>query len=482
MKYKITFKICIGCLLSAVLFFSCKKSLEKNPITEYSTNNFFNEPAQANAALTGAYSLVQNAFNTEFIYYGEARADNLVIALENSSNTINVLNNTLDANMSYSDWGNYYRIINQVNLIIKNLPLMKQKGLYGANDSDYNRVMGQALGLRAYCYFYMTRIWGNVPLITEPTETPNNLKDFQIPRTDTTLVYKQISSDLAMAEALLPRTYSNNQQTHATLTQGAINAIQTDFYMTRNMPDSALVSSAKVINSGTYKLAALYDPSIDYITNQKLIDNAPYSKMFTDGFSDESIFEVAFSYLENNNSGIYGTYGGTFESQFAASDSIISKFDLNDLRLITDFRNDNYVYKFFPKVGFDKITQNDKNVILYRLADIMLLRAEALNTVGRRDDSFKLVNQIRERAGVPAIDATVYNAYTREQAEDFILDERDRELCFEGKRFFDLVRTGRIFKVMKPINGLSDPQNVLWPINLSIIRENPQIVQNQFYK
>lgn len=482
MKYNITIKLIVGCLISTTLFFSCKKSLEKAPITEYSTSNFFSEPAQASAALAGAYSLVQGAFNTEFIYYGEARADNLVIALENSTNTINVLNNTLDANMSYSDWGNYYRIINQVNLIIKNLPLMKEKGIYPANSSDYDKVLGQALGLRAFCYFYMTRIWGNVPLITEPTKTPNNLKDFQIPRTDTTLVYKQISSDLAMAETLLPKSYSNGQQMHATLTQGAINAIQTDFYMTRNMPDSALISSGKIVNSGTYKLAALYDPSIDYIANQKLIDNAPYSKMFTEGFSDESIFEVAFSYLENNNSGIYGTYGGTFEAQFAASDSITSKFDLNDLRLLTDFKNDNYVYKFFPKTGFDKITQNDKNVILYRLADIMLMRAEALNTVGRRDDSFKLVNQIRVRAGIPEIDATVYNAYSVTEAEDFILDERDRELCFEGKRFFDLVRTGRIFKVMQPINGLSSPDNILWPINLDIIRENPQIVQNQFYK
>ena len=75
-----------------------------------------------------------------------------------------------------------------------------------------------------------------------------------------------------------------------------------------------------------------------------------------------------------------------------------------------------------------------------------------------------------------------FMALSKDEAENVILDERQKELCFEGKRWFDLVRTGRAISVMGPINGLSNPENILFPINLNIIRENPTIEQNNFYK
>src|SRR5690606_10578021 len=130
----------------------------------------------------------------------------------------------------------------------------------------------------------------------------------------------------------------------------------------------------------------------------------------------------------------------------------------------------------------DQSTQNDKNVMIYRLADVMLLRAEALNARNQRAQAFLLVNKIRERAGLIAIAADEYEAYTEEEAQEIILTERQKELCFEGKRWFDLVRTGRAIEVMQPINGMSDPNNLVWPINLNVIRQNPQIEQNEFYK
>src|SRR5690606_28568128 len=145
---------------------------------------------------------------------------------------------------------------------------------------------------------------------------------------------------------------------------------------------------------------------------------------------------------DNNTSNIYGIYGN-INAQFAARDEFAGSFLDTDLRVLTNFRSSTQIYKFFPKAGFDQSTQNDKNVMIYRLADVMLLRAEALNARNQRAQAFLLVNKIRERAGLIAIAADEYEAYTEEEAQEIILTERQKELCFEGKRWFDLVRTGR---------------------------------------
>lgn len=476
--------------LMAYAMVSCKK-LDTQPITSYSPGNFWKEPSQASAALNGAYTLLQAAVNQEFVYYGEGRADNLSLLLENNVSSINVINNRLDPSMSYADWSNFYQVIKQANLIIKNLPEMKDKNIYtstSASTTEYKRVLGQAYGLRALCYFYMVRIWGGVPLVTEPVTNTGDINSFKTPRADSLEIYKRISTDLILARSMLPTSYTNNMQTRAMLTQGAIDALQTDYYMWRNNIDSALITSARLVNTtggsvnANYSLAELYNANINYIADKSLIDNSPYAKIFIDGFSNESIFEVAYSNDESTTSGIYGIFGGLNLAQFGISQKLVGSFDPNDLRYVASVLSDKYVFKYFPKKNFDSATENDKDVIIYRLADIMLLRAEALNAKGQRANAFTLVNKIRERAGLPAIAATVYNAYTVAQAQDVILDERQKELCFEGKRWFDLVRTGKAIAVMSTINGLTDKENILWPISTTILRSNPLIEQNIFYK
>lgn len=466
---------------------SCDKTLDMSPTTEYAYRNYFASTSQAYALLYGAYYQLQTSLNQEFIYYGEARSDNVTYgggALSNT--TLSVIENALDGNLAYSDWGNFYSVIKQANLLIKNVPLMREEGI-NVRDADYNKLLGQALGLRALTYFYLVRIWGDVPFIIEPVEREADLTAFRTPRLSKQIIYQQISTDLIMARALLPTTNDNNMETRGMLTRGAIDAMQTDFYMWRNMPDSALITSARLIDAAgeptyaTYKLAELYNPNINYRASGNSIDNAPYSLMFTEGLSEESIFEVIFNFEDNNTSNIFGIYGNV-NAQLSSRSEFAGSFLDTDLRVLTNFRSTTQIYKFFPKSGFNQATENDKNVIIYRLADIMLLRAEALNATGQRAPAFLLVNKIRERAGLTAIDASEYGSYTEEEAQDVILTERQKELCFEGKRWFDLVRTGKAIEVMQPINGMSNPNNLVWPINLNVLRRNPSLEQNEFYK
>lgn len=489
-------------IINTLFTTSCESWLDREPITTYSSDNFWHEPAQADAVLMAAYYGLQNALNTEFVYYGEARADNFDAKLYNAG-TYALVNNTLNADLSFTDWANFYSVIKQANLIIKNVEEMKLKGLYANKTADYNRVMGQALGLRALSYLYMTKVWGNVPLITVPLEHNGDINSFKTERTDSLQVYQQISTDLHLARNLLPVSYSKQDYTRATLTKGAIDAIMTDYYMWRNNLDSALVTSNRILtNTNQYRLATLYNADIDYFSAtqpQSTIDNTEYAQMFIEGLSPESIFEMAFSFEENRNSGLASLYGsGTTQVFFYASVNLISKFSSTDLRVKTNFKSENQIFKMFPKGSYDRAKEDDKNIILYRLADIILWRAEALTLTGSRAAAWTLLKRIRERVFGPPSSTNNYNhpitgptgtatetqfkAMSISDAHDLILEERRKELCFEGKRWFDLVRTGKAIETLSPINGLNEKENILFPISLNVLRQNSKIEQNEFYK
>ncbi|MBK0383577.1 RagB/SusD family nutrient uptake outer membrane protein [Pedobacter sp. SD-b] len=514
MKYSLILTKLTLLLLLGTLVVSCNSLLDKTPITEYASSNFWQEPAQASAALTGAYKSLQTTLNTEFMYYGEGRADIDSLLTANDISAISVNTNALSPNVNFADWGGFYSVIKQANLIIANIKLMKDKGYYNSsNTAEYNRVLGQAYGLRGMCYFYMTRIWGDVPLITEPITNTTDITSFKTPRTDTLEVYKVVANDLYSARQLLPASYSDATKTRITLTKGGIDAILTDYYMWRNNIDSALVFSQNVISNTTqYKLAGLYSSDVDLFasgTPANAIDNTDYARMFINGYSTESIFEIDYNYLERTSSGISGIYGGGVGvALFVASPRMLVKFGRfeRDGRVLASLRSSVQVYKYFPKGTYDRVTENDKNVMLYRLADIILMRAEALNAKGRRAEAWTLLKKIRERTFGPSIITNISNdpvlgptgtneqdqfmAISTSEAEDVLLDERARELCFEGKRWYDLVRTGRVYSVMKDryknnvlvAKGITDPANILWPIAISVIKQNPLIEQNSYYK
>lgn len=473
-------------LLALFAMAGCKKTLQLDPTTSYSSSNFWSETPQATAALYGAYNLLQGAMAPESVLYGEGRADNVVInPLALSSQTLNLLTNNLNSSLPITSWNAYYQVVNQSNLILQNTLTMKQKGLYLGKDADYKSVRGQAYALRAFCYFYMTRLWGKLPLVTEPLTDAN--QQVNIARSDTAAVYARIQADLdSAAIAPVPATYTTASATRAQFTMGALNALYTDFYMWRRQYQNALASSQRILTNSTYSLTALYSASstIDYNVTPALIDNTAYAQMFTKGISSESIFEIDYNFAERaTRSFLITTYGDLgFQPFFKASGYLSSKFTSTDLRSKINFDTNSGIVKFFEKSGFDRSTQDDKNIIIYRLADIILLRAEALNKTGDVAGAMTLVNQIRARAGATVYTAASYAGLSTDQIEDLILDERDRELCFEGKRWFDLVRTGKAIKVMQPINGLSQTANYLWPISLTEIRLNPLLDQNSYYQ
>ena len=469
-------KLSLYLIMVLMIAASCKKALDLNPITEYSNANFWKETTQATAALNGAYTLLQAAMAPEGVFYGEARADNVAQNLTSlNTESLNLLTNNVNSSLRITSWNQFYAVVNQTNLIIKNVKLMNEQGLYLNKTTEYNQVMGQAFALRALCYFYMTRIWGELPLVTEPLKDATD--NYYVGRSDTALVYNRIEADLDTASTLLPSSYTPSQTTKALLTLGAVNALYTDLYMWRHQYDKALTASQRVIsNVSNYTLTSLSDATS--------LENTSYAKQFTTGFSSESIFEIDYNFAERGTRSfyiqVYGDIG--FQPAFQISDQLMSKFSPSDLRARITYDDKRNILKFFEKTNFVRSTMDDKNIILYRLSDILLLRAEALNKKNLVPDAIAIVNQMKVRAGETALTAADYTGLNESEIEDIILNERSKELCFEGKRWFDLVRTGKAISVMQPINGLNDPDNYVWPIFINEIRINPLLKQNSYYQ
>lgn len=463
-------------LLLCLSFTACKKALELNPITEYANANFWKETTQATAALNGAYTLLQAAMGPEVVFYGEARADNVAQNLTSlNTESLNLLTNNVNASLRISNWSQLYAVVNQANLIITNVRLMNERGLYVNKTAEYNQTLGQAYALRALCYFTMTRIWGELPIVTQPLKDAT--QNYYIAKSSTDLVYSRIELDLDSATVLLPTSYSPTPTTKALLTAGAVNAIYTDLYMWRHQYDKALTASQRILaNTANYSLTSLTDATA--------LENTSYARQFTQGFSTESIFEIDFNFAERGARSfyiqVYGDIG--FQPAFMASIPLMTKFQPADKRATISYNERRDITKFFEKTNFVRSTMDDKNIIMYRLSDILLLRAEALNQLDRPADAIAIVNQMKVRAGEVGLQPADYTSLNKSQIEDIILNERSKELCFEGKRWFDLVRTKKAISVLQPINGLNNEDNYVWPISLNEIRLNPLLKQNSYYQ
>lgn len=463
-------------LLMVLGLTACKKALELNPITEYANANFWKETTQATAALNGAYTLLQAAMGPEGVFYGEARADNVAQNLTSlNTESLNLLTNNVNPSLRITNWSQLYAVVNQANLIIQNVRVMNQSGLYANKTAEYNQTLGQAYALRALCYFTMTRVWGELPIVTKPLKDAT--ENYYVEKSDTAQVYSRIELDLDSATVLLPTSYAPSQTTKALLTAGAVNAIYTDLYMWRHQYEKALTASQKIIsNTSNYSLTSLTDATA--------LENTSYARQFTHGFSTESIFEIDFNFAERGARSfyiqVYGDIG--FQPAFQVSVPLMTKFSPSDKRATISYNERRDITKFFDKTNFVRSTMDDKNIIMYRLSDILLLRAEALNQLNRPGDAITIVNQMKVRAGEIGLLPSDYNGLTKSQVEDIILNERSKELCFEGKRWFDLVRTGKAISVMQPINGLNNVDNYVWPISLNEIRLNPLLKQNAYYQ
>ena len=347
----------------------------------------------------------------------------------------------------------------------------------------------------------MSTVWGRVPLITVPYEGGNQKLFYKRAPIDSLKI--QIQSDLDQAVSLLladPVLYYINK--------GGALAIKMDVHMWFHEYEKAIVTSDNIIALNQYSLVT--NP-LDW----KSIFTAPDA-------SKETIFNLYWSYLEIATGigapNFLGESNGT--NLYKAQDSIwYSLVDRGkkDARMWLCFDTvlmytsggklpvQNSSYSYIAKSGkfsewdygqqvfkYDNTIQSNLRIPLYRFADVMLLRAEALNQVNRKPEALTILNNIRRRVGyLITAESQIGTAPSTYNLESLILAERKIEFFGEGKRWFDLIRTNRLIGVMDlilkkrqaaknlPLEGFGDRNKILFPLYTNVFEANPALVGDQ---
>jgi hypothetical protein len=490
-KMKTVYKLIAG-LTILMLLASCEEFLDLQPQDSgYAVNtqgevvgSFYANASEAEAALSGLYSDFRNEYyELDYFVNGDAQSDDCYAGADNPAN-FQIDDYDIDATNSNvnRDWRYLYQMIGKANTIINNVDSVTDPALTTERKIE---IKAEAQFIRAFNYFQLVQLWGDVPLQLLEVKTvsaellPVIFPILFPPRSPKNEVYAQIILDLESALPHVKTTALNKSY----VTKGAVNAILAKVYATIEPHDyTKVLKYCNDVIAGPYSLMPEFD---------QLWDNAHEN-------SAEAIFEI--NYEGTNTSGNWGV------SMFVGMDWKKFNIPSNDLVAAFDAENDqirkNASIKFmdvtgkwsdvnWPQTNYpfankyrNNTSPSPQNYIFLRLAEILLLKAEALNETGDLSGAATIVNQIRARVNLPPTTAT-------DQAAMRLAIEKERrlELAFEGYRWYDLKRTGRAITVINAAKGSSgqpfgyqlDENSLLWPIPQDEMDKNTKLLQNPGY-
>jgi len=476
-------------LFVAILFDSCNKFLDVQPVSNGiatgSTDSItYKTASEVEAALAGVYSGLKNEyFELDYYVNGDAQSDDAYAGADNPAN-FQIDDFKIDATNSNvsRDWAYLYSIIGNANSVINNVAAVPDPALTPERKSE---ILGEASFIRAFMYFQLVQQWGDVPLQLKEVKTisadllPEIYSILFPPRSAAADVYKQIILDLETALANVKPTATNK----GFVTTGAVNAILAKVYATQDPHDwSKVLTYCNNVIAGGYSLLPDYHMLWD-----NLHKNSP-----------ESIFEI--NYTGGSTDGNWGAsmFRGLDWKKFnIPSNDLVKAFDTEkdtvrkNASIIWIDVTGKWSDIHWPQTNYPFLNKwhnfeqgSDQNYIFIRLADILLLKAEALNETGDLAGAADLVNVIRTRAKLA-------NTTANSQAAMRLAIEKERrlELAFEGVRWFDLKRTGRAIEVMNSAVGPNDvplgynlTQNrLVFPIPQAELDKNTKLVQNPGY-
>lgn len=444
----------------------CKKFITKEIEGDYPETQFYKTPAQAVLAINAAYQplLFTNSNNNRLWVFGDVASDDAAkggdpgdqadIDLIDQFN-ITAINGNLEAM-----WGLLYEGITRCNIVLKKVPDIEM------DQALKSRILGEAQFLRAYYYFTLVNIFGDVPIVLEPL----NADQLQIEQSPVQQIFESvIEKDLQSAASALPSSYSGEFVGRAT--SGAAKALLAKAYLFQGKWTNAVTTAEDVMSSGTYDLMQVY------------------SQMFNASFKNnkESVFEVQHLTGQDPQTGnSLNQYfapridGGYFFD--APTQRYVDEFEktgagVYDPRLDYSIGRDSMPWfngeifsKDWSPTGYlvrkhqqpfseiPKALKGDGsiNYVAIRFADVLLWDAEALNESGNTAAALVPLNRVRKRAresylydsNLPGFgtvpDELLPDIVSTNQAEvrKAIRHERRVELGFEFHRYFDLIRWG----------------------------------------
>jgi len=459
--------------------------------------NFFTSPSHADQAVTGIYDVLgfegQQILSRPLL--GSSTADDVVEDHGDFSRVgtgmIELDKYTWHSSSRYimDHWYSSFKGITRANYVIE-----KVNGIPGLDENLAKRYIGEAKALRALFYYNLVTCFGDLPLVTKPITDEESKSMVRSPASE---VWSLIISDLVDAAAVLPDKYGASDRGRAT--KGFANAMLSRVYLWTKQFDKAGDAAQAVINSSAgYGLETVYSSVFDG----------------TSEFGPETIFDVMCAVGKGS---IWDTednevnrviYTGPFFSWSHFSQPsrkfIDTMFEPGDLRrkasVLDQKAGDKYDINANGNLNDDVIPSNPPvdahnlkyvpkgknlldgsvwsgglqtvNVHIMRFSEVLLNYAEALNESGNTAGALVQLNKVRNRAGLPS--ATTTN---KTELANIILHERAVEFCFEGHRFFDLKRAGKLAEVLSPL-GFTTGVNELFPIpqsdiDLSAMQQNP---------
>ena len=558
--------------VSTLLFSSCGDFLEIEPRNEIVLEKFWNEKADVDNIVTGCYSALQSdACIRRMMIWGEVRSDNIAAGTNtnNDANLLNILNENITAKNNYTEWVSFYNVINRCNTVIKYAPEVAEIDP-GYTQSELQATIAEMVALRSLSYFYLIRSFRDVPFTREAYIDDDQRMD--LPATTFENVLDSLIDDLESVKAQAVKRYPTTTPIYQTgrITQDAIYAMLSEMYLWKQDYDRCIEYADLVIESKK-KLAKEFqdsrqtssssnDENFSRTNGYPLLNNFTTNNRFGEAFGylfadeyryaqQEIIFQLVFS--DNPiissmpaNAAVNAFYGNqdVAVGLLAPSDYVLEDIAKSSGRTIYEDKNKKldarlyfncnsgntsiakYVYRDLtintgsnaqnPAVEYTRkwdVNDNGSNWIIYRLSDIMLLKAEAI-TQKLRDGSdedinkfnepylaqiFSLVNAVNKRSVCQNVlaDTLVAGDYmTKSQMEDLVMRERQRELMFEGKRWYDLVRRARregrttvlsqaaMQKVTSGgsliANKLAKMDAMYWPYYYTELKVNKNLVQN----
>lgn len=452
----------------ALLLQSCEEFLTiPSPKTQITAENLFKDEATATAAVDGIYSrMSQSGFASGDVssisYLVSLTSDELITyyisgeAYQFERNEIMPTNSIL----SVSLWEGIYQVVYTSNSIIEGLEKSTE-----ISEETKKRLLGEVKFVRAFCYFYLVNLFGDVPLHLSTDAKITSVAK----RSPTSSVYVQLLSDLLEASELLDDSYRSEER--ITPSKSVVNALLARIYLYLEDWENAEGYATKVIESGTYDL------------------EGNVQDVFVQG-SSEAIWQlkpVTPDYNTNEGKSFILYYSPEFYGVgVSMRDTFLNIFNEEDNR--KDFWIGNYsdetgsfYYPFKYKIYESGLPVSEYSVI-FRLAEQVLIRSEARAKQGKNSESIADLDLIRSRAGIPLIKDT-NPAITSDELLSEIVDERRKELFAEwGHRWFDLKRWNIIDQTLSQSKDSQwTTTDALLPIPMSEILSNPNINQNSGY-
>jgi len=485
-------KIAVALIILAFTGTSCEDFLESKPVSQIGETDFFKTESDFNQALVGAYSAFAQVYSGNAYYplLTDLRSDNTTELTtggdgNDAKRNIDEFRETTDNEHLTAFWQNSYVLIARANSILSRI----DGGAIA--DNLKKQYTGEALTLRALAYFNLVRLFGGVPLVTEPVTDIDG--SYKVGRSTVQEVYAQIEADLVKAEGLVPVAYDDASVGRAT--RGAAQSLLGQVYLTQKKYAEAAAEFKKVVDSGAYSLLPVY---------------ADLYKAGRQGNS-EAIWQAQFKSAANglgsnlpNHFAPTGSEGITIPSGGAYGFNQPTE-DIADAYSAGDVRRDNiadgytnggtfvaakYIRGYVERETGGGYADSGADWYVIRYADILLMYAEALNEVSKGPvaDAYTAINGVRKRAGLNDLSGLNYETF-----KAAVYNEERLESPFEGHRWFDLLRTDRALAVMNAkvtaggsrtvgISTPIKPYQLLYPIPaLVVTTSTPAIVQNEGY-